>query len=68
MAVADRLIRIIAQREGIKEDEVQREMEKAILAGYLNPKTNAKWNMVFGVGNVPTPEEFIIKMAKIAAK
>lgn len=52
-------IKKIAKMQGKKECEIRKEMEKAILVGFLNPKTNYKWIDIFGDGRLPSPEEFI---------
>lgn len=57
-------IKKIAQREGKSESEIREEMEKAILVGFLNKETRYKWNSLFGIGRLPNPEEFIMKMAE----
>lgn len=61
-------IKKIAKREGKSESEIREEMEKAILVGFLNKETRYKWDSLFGIGRLPSPEEFIMKMAKTAAK
>lgn len=66
--MAKRVVRKIAQQEGIRESEVRKEMQKAILLGFMNAGTRQKWNSLFGVGTVPSPEEFIVKMSGIMAK
>lgn len=64
----DNVIIKIAKKEGIKESEVREEMEKAILLGFLNRETRNNWEKIFGVGRLPSPEEFITKMSVIVAK
>ena len=64
---AKNAIRQIAKREGISVEAVKMEMQNAIIAAYNNPETKAKWNERFGEGVLPTPEEFISKMAKAIA-
>lgn len=56
---AKEAIKKIAQREGKSENEIREEMEKAILIGFLNKETRYKWDSLFGVGRLPSPEEFI---------
>lgn len=65
---AKKAIKKIAAEEGITEDEVREEIQKAILAGYMNPVTRNMWNKVFGKNIIPTPEEFIVKIGKIVTK
>ncbi|MCI8409270.1 MAG: hypothetical protein HFJ09_08395 [Lachnospiraceae bacterium] len=57
------IISEIAKKEGTEVKEVRKEMEKAIMAGYLN--SNEKWNTVFNEDTIPSPEEFIIEIAKM---
>ena len=58
------VIKKIAKREGKSESEIRKEIEKAILIGYMNNETRCKWDSLFGIGRLPSPEEFIMKMAK----
>lgn len=57
------IISEIAKKEGTEVKEVRKEMEKAIMAGYL--KSNEKWNTVFKKDAIPTPEEFITEIVKM---
>lgn len=57
------IISEIAKKEGTEVKEVRKEMEKAIMAGYL--KSNEKWNTVFKEDMIPTPEEFITEIVKM---
>lgn len=59
---ASDVIKKIAKREGVKESDIRKEMEKAILIGFLNPETRYKWSEIFGAGKLPSPEEFIMIM------
>ncbi len=65
---AKEAIKKIAKREGKSEREIREEMEKAILIGFLNKETKYKWESLFGLGKLPSPEEFIMKMTQIVAK
>lgn len=56
---AKEIIKKIAKKEGKPESEVRKEMKKAIVAGFMNPKTKTQWTNLFGEGILPTPEEFI---------
>lgn len=56
---AKEAIKKIAKREGKSESEISGEMEKAILIGFLNKETRHNWDRLFGVGRLPSPEEFI---------
>ena len=60
-------IKKIAKREGKSESEIREEMEKAIMIGFLNKETRHKWDSLFGSGRLPSPEEFIMKMAAVVA-
>lgn len=66
--IARKVISKIAKREGIKESEVRKEMNKAIMAGYGNKETRGKWNEIFGENTIPSPEEFIATIGGIVAK
>jgi hypothetical protein len=59
---AKRIIKAIAKKEGKDEDLVREEMKKAITSGYMNADKQKMWVELFGVGHIPDPEEFIIKM------
>lgn len=65
---AKQAISKIAKREGISEYEVRREMETAILSGFMNIETRQKWNSIFGKGRLPSPGEFIRKVSNLVAK
>lgn len=62
--VAKDVIKKIAKKERKSESEIRKEMEKAILIGYMNNETRCKWDSLFGIGRLQSPEEFIMKMAK----
>lgn len=64
----DKVIRKIAKREGIKESEIRKEMEKAILIGFMNTETRSRWESIFGAGYLPSPEEFITKVSDCMTK
>lgn len=64
---AKEAIKKIAKREGKSENEIREEMKNAILCGFLNNETRCKWDRLFGVGKLPSPEEFIMKMAEVIA-
>lgn len=59
-----KIIRRIARENRVNEMAVRKEMEKAIMEGYKNPRTKQEWNRLFGAGHMPTPEEFIAVMTK----
>lgn len=61
-------IKKIAKREGKSESEIRQEMEKAIMIGFLNKETRNMWDNLFGVGKLPSPEKFIMRMTEIVAK
>ncbi|MCM1090368.1 MAG: hypothetical protein NC092_05220 [Butyrivibrio sp.] len=58
----------IAKKEGISEEIVRAEMEKAIKYAYFQRKTdqelNQKWNELFGADRLPDPEEFITALSR----
>lgn len=64
----EKIIRRIAREHKVNEMTVRKEMEQAIMEGYQNPRTRQEWNRLFGAGHVPTPEEFIVVMAKDVKK
>lgn len=64
----DKIIRKIAKREGIAVSKVREEMAKAILMGFMNEGTRQKWDSLFGVRKLPSPEEFITKISSLVTK
>lgn len=65
---ARKIIYKIAREEGLEENEVRREMQKAILTGFMNTETKQEWERLFGRGRLPSPEEFITKVADYLTK
>ena len=61
-------IKKIAKREGKSESEIRQEMEKAIMIGFLNKGTRNMWDNLFGVGKLPSPEEFITVLSMNVGK
>lgn len=59
---AKRIIKAIAKREGKDENLVREEMKRAITSGYMNVDKQKMWVELFGVGHIPDPEEFIMKI------
>ena len=57
------VIKKIARRERKSESEIRKEMEKAILIGFMNNETRCKWDSLFGIGRLPSPEEFITALS-----
>ncbi len=57
--VAKDVIKKIAKRERKSENEIRKEMEKAILIGFMNNEARCKWDSLFGIRRLPSPEEFI---------
>lgn len=66
--VAKDVIKKIAKRERKSENEIRKEMEKAILIGYMNNETRCKWDSLFGIGRLPSPEEFISVLSREVVK
>ena len=60
---AKRIIKAIAKREGKDENLIREEMKRAIASGYINADKQKMWVELFGVGHIPDPEEFIIKIS-----
>ena len=60
---AKRIIKAIAKREGKDENLVREEMKRAITSGYMNTDKQKMWVELFGVGHIPDPEEFIMKIS-----
>lgn len=56
------IISQIAKNHGETEEEVRREIEKAIMIAYKEKGNGSKWNEIFGKNVIPTPEEFIEKV------
>lgn len=61
-------IKKIAKREGKSESEIREEMERAIMIGFLNKETRCKWDSLFGLGRLPSPEEFITVLSLKVAR
>ncbi|MCD8050767.1 MAG: hypothetical protein LUE89_03710 [Clostridiales bacterium] len=55
------IIKIIAQKNGVREDEVLREMQAAIEAALKSeePTAQAHWRSLPKRGDIPTPEEVV---------
>ena len=66
--VAKDAIKKIAKRERKSESEIRKEMEKAILIGYMNNETRCRWDSLFGIGRLPSPEEFISVLSREVVK
>ena len=66
--VAKDAIKKIAKRERKSESEIRKEMEKAILIGYMNNETRCKWDSLFGIRRLPSPEEFISVLSREVVK
>ena len=66
MKTAKSAIQQIAQREGVSEDDVRKQMEVAIRNGLAsdNPQSKAYWQSIPCEGAIPTPEEFILFSAQ----
>lgn len=60
---AKRIIRAMAQREGKDEKLIREEMRRAITSGYMNTDKQKMWVELFGIGHIPDPEEFIMKIS-----
>lgn len=62
-AAMERVITQIAQKHGVTEAEVRRDITEAIMEGIKNsqndPTTRALWGECPCAGDIPTPEEFI---------
>ncbi len=59
---AKRIIREMAKTNGVSEDEIRAEMNKAIEAGMSNPTPTAQaaWKASPFYGSKPSPEEFML--------
>ena len=59
---AKRIIREMAKANGVSEDEIRAEMNKAIEAGMSDPAPTAQaaWKASPFNGSKPSPEEFIL--------
>lgn len=66
----NKLLKNMAQKEGTSVEEIRKEMQKAIDAGFDNPDpaVRAKWTEMWGEGKKPTVDEFIRKMYKVGAE
>ncbi|MEZ3514113.1 MAG: hypothetical protein K1W37_02345 [Lachnospiraceae bacterium] len=58
----------IAKREGKSESEIREEIEEAIMIGFLNKETRHKWDSLFGLERLPSPEEFIAVLSMEVAR
>lgn len=58
-----RIVEQIAHQEGISILEIRHEMELAIADARENPDTQENFMKLFG-NRTPTPEEFILSVAK----
>lgn len=61
-------IKRIAKRERKSESEIRKEMEKDILIGYMNNETRCRWDSLFGIRRLPSPEEFISVLSREVAR
>ena len=59
---AKEAIRMIAQKNGMTEQQVRDEMELAIDSGYSNPDPSVQryWRSTLFANRKPSPEEFMI--------
>ena len=57
----------IAKKEGVTPEEVLREMQIAIDSAFDHHDANAQplWDSIEFKGSRPTPEEFVMQIAKI---
>lgn len=65
----NKLLKSMAEKEGTSVEEIRKEMQNAIDAGFANtdPAVKAKWTEMWGEGRKPTVDEFICKMYKVGA-
>lgn len=66
--IGGKIIASIAEKEGVKEDYVRKELEQAIIEGFHSGEAKYKWNELFGENVIPTPEEFIVVMGDLLSK
>ncbi len=68
--IAQNAIENIARRDGVTVDYVREEIMAAILSSYYSsdPKVKVFWDTFSGTGQIPTPEEFILRMSKLIKK
>ncbi|MDE5599221.1 MAG: hypothetical protein K2J04_15505 [Lachnospiraceae bacterium] len=62
------MIKKIAKREGKSESEIREEIEEAIMIGFLNKDTRSRWDSLFGLERLPSPEEFITILSMKVAR
>ena len=65
---AKEVIKKIAKIEGKSENKIREEMEQAIMIGFLNKETRHKWDSLFGLGQLPSAEEFITVLSTEVVK
>ena len=60
-----KVIKKIAAQEGVSEEIIYSEMQKAITEGYNNPDpaVQAQWRKIVPDGTVPSPEKLIKMLA-----
>lgn len=65
LAVAEKAIQTIADREGVSVDHVRKHIQLAMLNGLVSkdPKIQTNWACIPRQGGVPTPEELVAACA-----
>lgn len=63
------ILRIVAQKNHTSPEEVERAMGEAIALAWrsTSPKSKAVQERIFPTGGLPTPEEFVLAIAEVAA-
>lgn len=64
----DDIIEKLAKKEGVSGSTIREEMKKAILSAYTNSKDRLLWDSLFGEGQLPSPEEFIMALSSAVVK
>lgn len=66
----NKLLKNMAAKEGTTVEEIRKEMQNAIDAGFANPDpaVKAKWADMWGEGKKPTVDEFIRRMYEIGTE
>lgn len=67
---AKRILKKVANKHGVTEQEVRMEIEEAIIMAKANSESNvhSQFNKIKCKGDVPTPEEVLIYLSKRCEK
>ena len=68
--IVEQALQKVASHHNITVDEVRKEINLAILVGLCNTDmaVQSQWRKTVRTGELPTPEDLILRLSKIAAK